>query len=65
MLEIGEYHDNIVNLQGISYGLDEDKRSLSKVCVVESFERYWVTLLCLETLDSEKNNYTNFRFSYY
>ena len=40
MLEIGEYHDNIVNLQGISYGVNEDKRSLSKVCVVESFERY-------------------------
>ena len=45
MLEIGEYHDNIVNLQGISYGIDEDKRSLSKVRVVELFERYWVTLL--------------------
>ena len=40
MLEIGEYHDNIVNLQGISYCVDEANRSLSKVCVVESFERH-------------------------
>ena len=40
MIDIGEYHDNIVNLQGISYGVDEDQRSLSKVCVVSSFESY-------------------------
>ena len=45
MLEIGEYHDNIVNLQGICYGMDEEKRSLSKVCIVELFQRFRVTLL--------------------
>jgi len=44
MLEIGEYHDNIVNLQGISYSIDEETRSLSKVCIVEISEHYWVTL---------------------
>ena len=42
MLEIGEYHDNIVNLQGICYGMDEEKRSLSKVCIVELFQRFRV-----------------------
>ena len=42
MLEIGEYHDNIVNLQGICYSIDEETRSLSKVCIVEMFEHYLV-----------------------
>ena len=36
MLEIGEYHDNIVNLQGISYSIDEDKRSLIMNVIVLS-----------------------------
>ena len=37
MLEIGEYHDNIVNLQGICYSINEETRSLPKVCIVEIF----------------------------
>ena len=31
MLMIGTYHDNIVNLQGISYELDEITKDITKV----------------------------------
>ena len=31
MLTIGTYHDNIVNLQGISYKLDEITKDITKV----------------------------------
>ena len=52
MLEIGEYHDNIVNLQGICYSIDEETRSLSNVCIVEMFEHYLVILWNNETLEN-------------
>ena len=31
MLEIGSYHDHIINLQGVSYELDEYERKLTEV----------------------------------
>ena len=31
MLQLKRYHDHIVNLQGISYTLDEDAKSISSV----------------------------------
>ena len=31
MLQIGEYHNHIVNLQGIAYEVNEQDRQLSKV----------------------------------
>ena len=31
MLEIGSYHDHIINLQGVSYELDEYETKLSEV----------------------------------
>ena len=31
MLEIGEYHENIVNLQGLVYGMEDIDKGLPKV----------------------------------
>ena len=31
MLEVGEYHQNIVNLQGITYKIDEDGEKFVEV----------------------------------
>ena len=31
MLEIGEYHENIVNLQGVIYGHEDIQKGLPKV----------------------------------
>ena len=38
MLEIGEYHENIVNLQGVIYGEEDTEKRLPKVN--EYFTRY-------------------------
>ena len=35
MLELGTYHDHIVNLQGISFVLDNEKNKLLKVHIYE------------------------------
>ena len=35
MLEIGEYHENIVNLQGLVYGKEDMEKGLPRVrCIV-------------------------------
>ena len=34
MLELGQYHDNIVNLQGVSYELEEERRNMVQVRII-------------------------------
>ena len=38
MIEVGRYHKNIVNLQGIAYELDEHNQSLKKVSLLHLVE---------------------------
>ena len=37
MFEIGKYHENIVNLQGITYGKKDEKGYLPEVCFSKFF----------------------------
>ena len=43
MLMIGTYHDNIVNLQGISYELDEITKDITKVSDIYP---HWKRIRC-------------------
>ena len=35
MIEVGTYHEHIVNLQGVAYELDEHNQSLKKVSICQ------------------------------
>ena len=47
MLEIGEYHENIVNLQGLVYGKEDIDKGLPKVRFFRSGEIAGIRILCM------------------
>ena len=47
MLKIGEYHENIVNLQGLVYGKEDIEKGLPKVRFLFAFNRGKIVGICI------------------